>query len=253
MSRGVPILMYHQVTRRPDPGFRKYAVGDVAFSRQMRWLGLARYTAYTMDDLLAARERGRTLPPRSVIITFDDGFRDCLDSAVPALARHRFTATFFVVTGLMGEHSAWLVSERGLSLALMDWHAARELEQHGFRCESHSVTHPRLAAVSTERCAEELRASRDALAAELGRDVRHLAYPYGSYSSDVAAQAVATGYATACTVDPGLSGAESLHALRRLHVSGFDSLLDFACRLRWGLSAPELVAAARARLRPRSG
>src|SRR5262245_53733664 len=139
----IPILMYHHVTPHPPAAFRKYTVTPRMFAAQMRWLALAGYRAIPLDSLIAYRTGQLRLPARAAIITFDDGFRDGVDYAVPILRQYGFTAVFYLVAGLVGRSSAWL-AQRGLDLPLMDWPAARRLEAQGFSCASHTMTHPHL-------------------------------------------------------------------------------------------------------------
>src|SRR5947207_2534839 len=98
----VPILMYHQVSPNPPGPFRKYTVNPRAFAPQMNWLAHAHYTPITFDALLSYRGGAGSLPAKPIIITFDDGFRDCFTYAVPILKAQGFTAVFFLVAGLLG-------------------------------------------------------------------------------------------------------------------------------------------------------
>jgi len=238
----IPILMYHHITPEVLPTFRKYAVTPKAFAAQMNWLTLGGYVPITFDDLLAHRKGQRPIPVRPVIITFDDGFRECAEYAVPILQAHQFTATFYVITGLMGKASRWLRPERGIELPLMDWDAARRLEAAGLHCGSHSMTHPRLAEVSPVACRHELFDSRRLLEDRLGHAIGHLAYPFGSFNDTVRALAAETGYQSACSVRIGLSSPEEDPlALSRVPVNGQDSLLDFICRVRTAHTCKEFL------------
>ena len=248
MAEGaVPILMYHEVSPEPHPSFRRYTVTVRQFARQMRCLAGLGYQAIDMDDLARARLGKGALSRRPVVITFDDGFQGCVDHAAPILRAHRFTAVFYLVAGMMGETSRWMLPEVGLALPLMSWDAARSLAAEGFQCGAHSVTHPRLAGLPADRCRAELADGRRRLEDEMGRPVPHLAYPFGSYDDTVRAMAAEVGYVTACSTRAGLSGPEDeLLALRRISVYGHDSLLDFILRLRTGTTIRE-------RLRKREG
>jgi peptidoglycan/xylan/chitin deacetylase (PgdA/CDA1 family) len=240
----VPILMYHQVSETPQPDFAKYTVTKRAFAAQMKWLASAGYTAIDLPALVAHRRDQLPLPEQPVVITFDDGFRDCAEIAGPVLASHGLAATFFLVAGLMGRSSHWLVAERGIELPLMSWEDARALERAGHHCESHSMTHPRLGLVSASECRAELARSRATIEAELGHPVRCLAYPFGSENQQVRDLAADCGYEAACAVTIGLStAADDPLALRRVPVLGSDSLLDFISRLRTGFTVRDRLSA----------
>jgi peptidoglycan/xylan/chitin deacetylase (PgdA/CDA1 family) len=249
--------MYHQVTPHPLPAFRKYAVTPEAFAAHMRWLARARYVPIDLDTLLDYRKGKCTLPPRPAIITFDDGFQDCVDYAVPVLQARGFTAVFYLVASLVGQTSRWLMRERGIELPLMDWEAARELERAGFHCGSHTVSHPRLAELSPATCRAELAESRRLLEDNLGHAVQDMAYPHGSMNEHVRALVAEGGYRSACSSRLGLSAPDDdLLALHRIPVNGQDTLLDFACRLRTAHSFHEWLTSkasgVRRRLRRKS-
>ena len=231
-ASAVPVLMYHEVTETPHPEFAKYSVTPRAFAAQMQWLASANYSTISLPTLIAHRTTGVSIPRRPIVITFDDGFRDCARQAGPLLTSHGFSATFFLVAGLTGGPSAWLRAERGIELPLMSWDDARELERAGHRCESHSMTHPRLAELSADACREELARSRAVIEQELQHEVCCLAYPFGSYNDQVREIAAQCGYEAACTVEQGLSTTDDHPlALKRVPVLGGDSLFDFISRL----------------------
>ncbi|MBI2835567.1 MAG: polysaccharide deacetylase family protein [Acidobacteria bacterium] len=238
----VPILMYHEVTPRPTLAFRRWTVTAAELREQMEWLASERYTAITTDRLLDARQDRATLPPRPVVITFDDGFRGCVEYGMPILQQYGFTATFYLVGGAIGDTSRWLVAELGIELPVADWREARALLDAGFTCGAHTMSHPRLTRVSPETCREELFRSREVLEQALGVPVRHLAYPFGSYNADVRAVAEECGYRTACSTRPGLSGPnDDPLALRRITVAGGESLKNFVMRTRFGHTPAELL------------
>ena len=233
MTISVPILMLHEVSARPDPRYRKYTLTPAELGERLDWLRAHGYQSAGMDDVLAARRGERAMPERPVVITFDDGGRDCLDHAVPALAGRGYSATFYIVAGVVGAEMRWLRAERGIELQAADWPALRAAEMAGMRCEAHSVTHPRLAALSRDECRAELARCRAMLEEGLGHEVRHLAYPYGSYSAETISLAGETGYVTACTTDEALATpTHELLALPRVPVLGTETLGEFAHRVR---------------------
>lgn len=225
--------MYHQVTPNPLPQFLKYSVTPAQFAAQMNWLAVAGYTTISLDDLCAWRVQRGSLPKRPIIITFDDGFQECAENSVPHMARHGFTAIFYLVGGLVGLTSRWLQPELGSQFALFNWETARRLDATGFRCAVHTMHHPRLAEIPDSACRSELVDCRHLMEDRLGHEVRHLAYPYGSYNENVRQIADEAGFISACSTRKGLSAPDDdLLALHRVPVYGTDTLLDFIRRVR---------------------
>lgn len=239
-GRRVPVLMYHEVSPRPHPAFRRYTVTAREFGLQMRFLAAFGYQPIDMDTLVQARLGGGTLPRRPIVITFDDGLQGSVEYGVPVLQAHKFTAVFYLVAGLMGGSSRWLLPELGMELPIMTWDTARRLAAAGFQCGAHTLTHPRLAGLEPGRCREELAGARSRLEHELGRPVVHLAYPFGSFDPTVREIAAEAGYVTACTTQTGLSGPDDdWLALHRIPIYGRETLVDFAWRLRTGRTVPD--------------
>ena len=225
----IPILTYHQVTPRPLPGLEKYCLTPQAFSRQMSWLALRTYTPVTLDQLLAYRKGQGILPERPVVITFDDGYQDLIQFALPSLEKHSFTAIFFLVAGLIGRTTEWEAKR----VPLMDWAEARQLVIRGFQIGAHSLNHAHLDQIPAEKVDKELNGARQVIEEELNLAIRHLAYPYGGYTQAVQSIAVQAGYDTACSVRVGLSSPEDdIYALHRIPLYAHDSLLDFSIKLR---------------------
>jgi peptidoglycan/xylan/chitin deacetylase (PgdA/CDA1 family) len=232
--------MYHEVSPAQRADFAKYTVGKRDFIRQIRWLRASGYQTIMPADLLG-EGAGCQLPPWPVIITFDDGFREAYEHAVPVLADTGFSAIFYVVTGVMGRNSDWLAS-RGITLPIMTWTQAREIESLGFRCGAHTITHPRLTDVSPETRDRELRGPRTVLEDHLGREVTDLAYPFGAVNQEVRDAAAAAGYRSACSVNIGLyKSADDPLMLPRVPVSGTESFADFVCRVKTASTAGAVI------------
>jgi peptidoglycan/xylan/chitin deacetylase (PgdA/CDA1 family) len=245
MQPAVPILMYHDVSSDTPAAFRKYIVTPKAFARQMRWLADGHYTPIDLSTLIAHRTAGNALPSRPVVITFDDGFRDAVRCAGAIVRDHGFRAVLFAVAGLVGRPSEWLLRERGLQRPLADWAELRTLAAEGFEIGAHSLTHPHLPAIDPDEARRQIENSRRVIEDALGREVVHFAYPFGAVDAAVRATVAAAGYRTACTTRIGLSAAgEDPLMLRRVPVTGFDSVIDFACRLRTATSVAQTARAA---------
>ncbi len=231
--RSVPILTYHQISERIPPSYRKYALTPGEFRRQIAWLASAGYVSVPLASL--ADGSWDRLPPRPVVITVDDGFQSAVAHAAQILGDHGFTATFYAVAGEVGGQSSWTRRRRGGSWPLADAAALRALERAGHACGSHTLTHPALGHVTPAEVERELRESRHRLEDILGHEVRHLAYPFGSFNLVVQRLAADAGYETACTIGPGHATRDADRlALPRLVVKGDQSFLDFVVQVRTG-------------------
>jgi peptidoglycan/xylan/chitin deacetylase (PgdA/CDA1 family) len=234
--------MYHQVAPTVPAAYSRYAVTPSVFARQMRTLIALGYRTITLEQLLAARTSGTPLPKRSVAITFDDGFADAVRYATPELVRHGFTATFFVVAGLIGRTSEWTRRRRGIEMPLAHARALRDLVEADFTVGSHTITHRPLAELKESECRYELCESKRRLEDALGCEVHDLAYPYGSTNDPVRQATGECGYRTACSTTEGLSSStDDPLMLRRVHITGGDSFADFICRLGTGYALRKVV------------
>ena len=180
-DRRLRVLMYHKVNDLPaNPLSVPVAVFDEQMS-QLRELG---YTVVGLDDVLAYYREGAALPPRPVLITFDDGYRDNLEFAAPVLERHGYPAVLFVPIAYLDDlrplpHEERLAA-RGVVNRTLDWGELAELEAAGVRIESHGISHRPLADLALDEAAREIVVSKLRLEDRLGRPVRSFAYVKGS-------------------------------------------------------------------------
>lgn len=198
MTPAIPVLMYHSVTECPPSSTRRLSVHPDTFGRQLGILRRRGFTSLTFGEYAAARARGETLPERSVVLTFDDGYADFYHEALPQLDRHGFTATVFVTTGWLadaGRHAMGSPLDR-----MLTWTQLREMAAVGIEIGAHSHSHPQLDQMADSRLSHELRHSKSLLEDGLGHAVHTLAYPYGHSSRRVRGEAVASGYQFAAAV-----------------------------------------------------
>lgn len=217
----VDILMYHSVADAPGPT----SVAPALFAAQMQALARSGLPVISLDQLAAARRGGAALPPRSVILTFDDGFRDFADSAWPLLRDRGWPVCVYLPTGPLGGHETW----RGRAdppRPLMGWAVIERLAGAGVTFGAHTVSHPDLLALDPAARLAELVQSRDMIAARLGRAPAHFAAPYGR--SDAALRILLAGlFETSCgtrlaQARLGQGGAaRDLHDLPRLEMFYF--------------------------------
>jgi peptidoglycan/xylan/chitin deacetylase (PgdA/CDA1 family) len=196
-----PVLMYHAVGETQRDPFDLY-VTPRRFAAQMAALSALGLRGVALAELGDALARGRAAG--LVGITFDDGYRDVLTHALPALRRHGFGATFYAVSGLLGGENVWDPPPRRPLLSAAE---LLQLRDQGYEIGSHTVTHARLAGLAPDELRREVGQSRRDLAELLGTPPRTFCFPYGS-ADQAAVRAVAdAGYAYACAVNriPGLA------------------------------------------------
>ena len=224
----VPILMYHYVDETPPdagPHSADLTVPTAQFEAEMDYLAANGYHPVTLEEVYGAMAGKGWLPTKPVALTFDDGGLDNYTVAFPILQKHGFRATFFVITGSVGDP------------VCMDWEQLRVMHAAGMDIESHTVDHPDLRALDAARLAEELSRSRAVLATELGADSLILAYPQGRYNGTVIVAAQAAGYLAAVTTRLWwTSSSPSRYEWQRTRVSPGESLGAFGRALegaRW--------------------
>jgi peptidoglycan/xylan/chitin deacetylase (PgdA/CDA1 family) len=192
----VPILMYHRVDDlRPTlPAItRSLTVDPKTFARQMEWLAAHGRHTITQRQLFDALIEGRPLPAHPVLLTFDDGYRDVFQRALPILERLHLHATAYVITSRIS----------GPDPSFLDWQMLRAFERDGIDVGSHTVDHVDLTSLDAHDALAQLVQSRLALERHLGRPVQWLSYPGGSENANVVALAREAGYVLAVTTQPG--------------------------------------------------
>jgi peptidoglycan/xylan/chitin deacetylase (PgdA/CDA1 family) len=208
--------MYHSVGDCTDDPYR-ITVSPDRLDRQLAWLRARGLTGVSVARLLAARRQGRAAG--LVGLTFDDGYADFLDAAVPLLRRYAFTATVFVLPGRLGGQNDW--DPLGPRKPLLTRDGLRAAAEAGMEIGSHGLLHTSLAVADDEELRRETADSRKAIEAVTGAAPDGFCYPYG-HADARAVQAVrAAGYRYACAIAPGrLAGP---HALPRTYIGEQDT------------------------------
>jgi peptidoglycan/xylan/chitin deacetylase (PgdA/CDA1 family) len=211
--------MYHRVAPDGAPAARRWRVTPAELDAQLAYLRGAGYHGVGLDAWVQARITAQDVPGRAVAITFDDGYADFEQWALPVLERHGFGATVFAVTDLVGATNAW---DRDVEdVPLMDWDALRRIAARGIEIGAHTATHPALATLDDADVVREVTRSRTALRRELGRPATAFAFPYGSRDVGISAIVGACGFDIAVSSRPGLaSRADPLLDVPRVEVSG---------------------------------
>ena len=230
---GLRILFYHRVSDDRD----ELAVSPASFRRQMDYLASESYRVVDVLEAADLLDRGDPAP-KTIGLSFDDGFLDVAEQALPVLAERGFRATVFVAPAVVDGWASfrWYASQP----PLLGWDEIVELDREGtLTFEAHSLTHPNLVTLRNEAAREEIVGSKLALEAHLGRPVQAFSYPSGLYGVRERGLVAAAGYRVAVSCEPGPNarGTDRL-ALRRRQIDARDNLLDFRAKLGGGHDAP---------------
>lgn len=208
------VLMYHSVGPgvAPDEDPYQLTVTPERLDAQLRALRRQGLRGRSMRELFAAGGRG-------VGLTFDDGYVDFVEQAVPVLRRHGATATVYVLGGRIGGDNSW--DADAPRKPLMTAEQVREAADAGMEIGSHGLMHRHLPQLTPEELTDELAGSRRRLAELAGTPVDSFAYPYGDVGAREVEAARAAGYDHAVAVDARAVGA-SRHALPRSYAGQRD-------------------------------
>jgi peptidoglycan/xylan/chitin deacetylase (PgdA/CDA1 family) len=172
------ILMYHSL----DTSGSVISTPPRLFRRQMERL------AENGTPVVPLAEVTKT--PGSVALTFDDGYANFLAHALPALQKHGFPATVFIVSGYCGKRNDWPFQDRCVpSLEIMGWNELSELVRCGVSLGAHTVNHRRLTGLPEDVVRREMRDCRMELEDRTGAALKALSYPYGASGVGVRALA----------------------------------------------------------------
>ena len=228
-TSGLRILFYHRVSDDRD----ELAVDPKSFAEQMDYLATE---AYRVVDVLTAVELLDSDRPlaRTVALTFDDGFLDVAEHALPVLSERGFRATVFVAPAVIDGRTSfpWYREQP----PVLTWDDIVELDRDGtLRFEAHSLTHPDLPALDDEAATEEIAGSKRELENRLGRVVRAFSYPTGLFGEREQRIVADAGYQVAVSCEPGVNTRSTDHfALRRRQIDARDSALDFRAKVGGG-------------------
>lgn len=227
----IPILMYHQIDAPPPRGtmLRGLIVAPRSFAWQMRMLRLMGYRGLSMRDLEPYLRGERT--GKVVGITFDDGYRNNLENALPVLLQHGFSATCYGVSQQMGGTNAW-DEGKVATKPLMNREEWRLWVRGGMEVGSHTRHHVKLTELPAAQAQEEIHKSRTELENNLGCEVRHFCYPYGWYKAEHEHMVQQAGYVTATTTHRGrVKPGDNPYALKRIMVARATNPLQFFMKI----------------------
>lgn len=218
MSDLPPILMYHSVS---DASLEN-AVHASMFERQMERLMESGYMGCTLKKGL---ESLAGMARRPIIITFDDGYADMLETVVPILSRFNFFATVFVIPDFVDSgKTPW--GHRSLS-----WKQCEELRSAGIEIGSHTNSHPDLRGLETKVLLDEVGGSKARIEEKLGAPVRAFSYPFGYVDGPAVMAVQHAGYKAACAVRVPRKWQENQYTLQRIGITSRDDMTRFRMKI----------------------
>lgn len=242
----VTILMYHVIDEPGNAAEARFCRTPAAFRRDMEQIHGAGYQVLPLAAVLDGVAGRTVLPERAVAITFDDGVACSYENALPILQEYSYPATVFAITGLLGRYNAWSEEFGFPRRRMLTNSEVRALVDGGVDVGSHTVNHPWLGKSDAVVVKREVHDSKAVLEDILGREVRHFAYPFGSWSKVARDAVVEAGYTGACSTMPGSNkqGADSF-LLRRTEIKGGDAPWQFRLKLRFATNDMPPVSEAR--------
>jgi peptidoglycan/xylan/chitin deacetylase (PgdA/CDA1 family) len=207
-------MMYHHVAETRS--VRADTVSPQRFEWHMAYLRNHRFNVLSLDALAQAVRQKKSLPAKSVVITFDDGYEDNYTHAFPILKKYRFPATVFVSSDLM-DMPGYLTSGQ-----------VEEMMAHGIDIGSHTRTHVYLPDMTGEKQLEEIRGSKERLEEVLGAPVKYFSYPAGGFTEQIKHLVREAGYHGACTTNRGYDRLNrDVFELKRVRFSDKDNRRDY--------------------------
>jgi peptidoglycan/xylan/chitin deacetylase (PgdA/CDA1 family) len=197
----VPILLYHQIDVPPGrkAPYRSMTVHPDRFRQQMKWLKRLGYTGLSLRDALPYIEGRKS--GRVAVITFDDGFRNVYENALPVLQEHGFTATNFFVANQVGGRNEWDIPIGIAPAPCMSPEQLREWAALGHEVGAHTLDHVHLPDVSLDEARRQISQSQVVLQDILGAPVTSFAYPYGHENARMRDMVREAGFAHAVTTE----------------------------------------------------
>ncbi len=197
----VPILCYHRVVPSHLANSPWTLTVD-QFERGIRRLRERGFHGISLQELRDWQKNLSPLPPKPLVLTFDDGHEGFIERIAPVLQKHGFQATIFLIAGRMGQ-DAGLV---GATFRIMGHEEVRALAAMGFDIEGHGLVHGDWTRMNLSEVQNEIAGSAKIIEDVAGRRPRFIAYPYGKWTKAVRNLVESLGFKGACTTEPGSNG-----------------------------------------------
>lgn len=242
------ILVYHNVPSETDRSkLRNDSVSADDFERQMLFLKENSFNVISLKTLIYFLRSGNRIPRKSIIVTFDDGYKTAYTNAYPILKKYGIPATIFLAVGFIGKSKRfpWLQTDNGDHFvenpSAMNWDEVRQLHDAGIEIGSHTLSHRLLPKLDIRDIEEEILASQAIIQERLSHTPRALALPFSfpivhsnwpNFKSALLRTLKKGKYTSCCTMlRRHISSRTDPFILGRLPVGKFDDLALFNAKL----------------------
>ncbi|MFF7639458.1 polysaccharide deacetylase family protein [Streptomyces canus] len=206
----VPVFLYHAVCEAPPSWLAPFTVSPRTFVEHLDMIADSGLRLVPLRQLVAALLGGPALPPRSAVLTFDDGYADFATTVAPLLAARGLPATLYVTTGAVTTLEPPSRPGPFPSVAMLGWAQVRELDEAGFEIGGHSRTHAQLDTLPSRAVREEVGGCKRELEDALGHSLTSFAYPHGYSSRRVRALVREAGWTSAAAIRAASAFSSSL-------------------------------------------
>jgi GT2 family glycosyltransferase/peptidoglycan/xylan/chitin deacetylase (PgdA/CDA1 family) len=245
----LPILLYHSICGTASRLLSEISLTPEMFERQIRWLARHGYTAISPHDWFQWVAFGTRLPDKPIILTFDDGYADLVENALPVLRRYGFRASVFLVTSQIGGYNTWDPPGPVGASPLMSVVDVQSSATRNVDVGAHSRNHLDLTKISFIEATEEILGSANDLYELINKPVTSFAYPFGCFNQEIK-ELIQRSFETGFSVKEGLNRLRTdLSELQRLFIASDIWFLDFVLRVKFGWSP---ILSVRSRMRVRS-
>ena len=209
------ILQYHHVSTSTPP---VTSLSPESFSQHMDYLENNGFIVLPLEEVILKLRNGTSLPDKSAVITFDDGYASVYEVAFPELQRRGWSFTVFVTSGLVG------TNDRLYST----WEQIREMADAGVTIANHTIDHPYLldrganeSEVSwLERVRTQIVTAEETITQQTGQNHKILAYPYGEYDPNIQTLVQELGFVGIAQHSGPINASSDFTALPRFPFSG---------------------------------
>lgn len=225
--------MYHRVVEEMPEMYQHWHYVTVSdFRKQLKLIDRLGFTTITFSDYQLYQEDKLTLPAKPIIITFDDGYMDTFENALPALVEMGMKAVIFVMGNRKLKRARWDETDEKDICRLMTCDQIKIAKNMEFEIGSHSLNHDRLSELSTEEAEYVIKKSKEEIESILNEPILTFAYPYGNFDERIEYLVSNSGYKYACGVYTGSPKfGETVYDIRRLAINQKTSFLSFFLKL----------------------